>query len=124
MIVTYHLHEHTWMEIFRAYQAMWDTPSLQEDAAGKERCLKRQCLYLMLSPFDNERSDAMHSLAAIKLLAELPMYKELVRLFNTREIFHYADMEVLPTTPQQQRSSNPGRVQPRTTTCSAAPTLP
>jgi len=93
MIVRYHLHEHTWMEIFRAYQAMWDTPKLLEDEAAKERCLKRQCLYLMLAPFDNERSESMHALGEIKLLAELPMYKELVRLFNTREIFHYADMQ-------------------------------
>lgn len=98
MIVRYHLHTHAWMEIFSAYQAMWSAKSLQADDAKRTRCLKLQCIYLMLSPYDNEQSDAMHTLSRIKNLGELPMYKELTRLFTTRELFHFGELrEALKT---------------------------
>jgi len=93
LIVRYHLHEHTWMEIFSGYQSMWDTPSLMSDADAKSTNLKRQCIYLMLSPFDKERTQQLHILNGIKHLETLPMFKELVRLFTTQEIFHYNELK-------------------------------
>jgi len=92
-IVRYHLHNHKWMEIFAAYQSMWDTPSLQADTEAKSTNLKRQCMYLMLSPFDKERTQQLHLLNGIKHLETLPMFKELVRLFTTQEIFHYNELK-------------------------------
>jgi len=47
----------------------------------------------MLSAYDNEQNDQMHILSKIPQLADLPMYKELVRLFTTTEVFHFADLE-------------------------------
>lgn len=92
LIVRYHTHTHNWMEIFRAYQAMFDSPTLQSDQATADRCLKLQVLFLVLSPFDNEQSEQMHSLARLKSkLEKLPMYKQLLQLFITKEIFHFAD---------------------------------
>jgi|TARA_B100000524_G_scaffold214802_1_gene112713 26S proteasome regulatory subunit N5 len=92
LIVRYHTHSHNWMEMFRAYQAMFDSPALKEDTAAAERCLKLQLIYLVLSPFDNEQSDQMHALAKLKSqLEKLPMYKQLLQLFITKEIFHFAD---------------------------------
>lgn len=55
LIVRYHLHSHNWLEIFRAYQSMWGTPALMSDEAARSRCLKLQCLYLVLSPYDHEQ---------------------------------------------------------------------
>ena len=93
LIVRYHLHEHTWMEIFRAYEAMWDTPSLQSDEAVRTPTLKCMCLYLMLAPFDKDRTEQLHVVSKIKFLEDLPMYKELVRLFTTQEIFHFGELK-------------------------------
>uniref|UniRef100_A0A7S2BW76 PCI domain-containing protein n=1 Tax=Haptolina brevifila TaxID=156173 RepID=A0A7S2BW76_9EUKA len=93
MIVRYHLHSHNWLEIFRAYQAMWGSKSLMDDAEARSRNLKLQCIYLMLSAYDNEQNDQMHILSKIPQLADLAMYKELVRLFITKEVFHFADLE-------------------------------
>jgi len=93
MIVRYHLHAHTWLEVFRAYQAVWGSKSLMEDEAARNRNLKLQCIYLMLSAYDNEQNDQMHILSTISQLADLPMYKELVRLFTTKEVFHFGDLE-------------------------------
>jgi len=95
MIVQYHLHSHNWMEIFRAYQAMWSSPALQADEAQAHRVLKLQVLYLALSPFDNEQSEALHALIAEKALASLPTYKQLLQLFITQEIFHMSDLHWL-----------------------------
>ena len=92
-IVKYHSHAHTWMEIFRAYQAMWGTKSLMDDDAARARNLKLQCIFLMLSAYDNEQNDQMHGLSKIAQLAELPMYKELVRLFTTQEIFNFGEVK-------------------------------
>ena len=92
LIVRYHLHEENWMEIFRAYQAMWSTPSLQADDVQRADNLKRQCIYLMLAAFDKDRTEQLHILGGIAQLAELPMYKELVRLFTTQEIFHFTEL--------------------------------
>ena len=89
LIVRYHNHSRAWMEIFRAYQAMWGTKSIMEDKAACERNLKMQCIYLMLSAYDNEHNDQMHSMTKITQLGELPIYKELVRFFTTQEVFHY-----------------------------------
>merc|ERR1719152_939523 len=91
MIVRYHLHAHTWLEIFRAYQAMWGSKSLMEDEAARSRNLKLQCIYLMLSAYDNEQNDQMHILSGIKQLPELPFYKALVSKFTTKEVFRFAE---------------------------------
>ena len=93
LIVRYHLHEHTWMEIYRGYEAMWHTPMLQSDDAQRTHTLKCMCIYLMLAPFDKDRTEQLHVLKGIKQLAELPMYKELVRLFTTKEIFHFGELK-------------------------------
>jgi len=95
MIVRYHLHSHNWMEIFRAYQAMWASPSLASDEAASSKVLKQQALYLALSPYDNEQSDALHALIGEKALASLPSYKQLLQLFITQEIFHMSDLHWL-----------------------------
>ena len=55
------------MEIFRAYQAMWSTPSLQADADARAGNLKRQAVYLMLSSFDKDRTEQLRLLAAIEV---------------------------------------------------------
>jgi len=92
-IVKYHSHSHTWMEIFRGYQAMWGSKSLMEDEAARSRTLKLQCIFLMLSAYTNEQSEEMHALSRISQLADLPMYKELVRLFNTQEVFTFGEVK-------------------------------
>ena len=47
---------------------------------------------MLLSPYDNEQSESMHALAAEKALQKLPLQKQLLKLFITKEIFHFADL--------------------------------
>ena len=50
MIVRYHVHSANWMEVFRAYQAMWSSPSMTNDDAAASRNLKLQVADLLPSP--------------------------------------------------------------------------
>jgi len=93
MIVRYQLHNKKWMEVFRAYQATWDSPSVQGSDAAADRCLKQQVLYLVLSKYDNEQSDQMHALQKEKRLAKLPLYDSLLKAFITKEVFKFEDVK-------------------------------
>lgn len=97
MIVRYHKHTSSdhkcdWMEIFRAYQAMWNSPSLKSDEAAAHRCLKLQVVYLLLSAYDSEQSSEMHALAQEKMLSQLPAYQKILNLFITKEIFQFGEL--------------------------------
>lgn len=116
------------MQLIPCLQAMWETSLLQKDPVGADRVLKMQVLFLVLSPFDNEQSDAMHILdqekgcissaealidepvlkqnahpctatkrpslrAALLRLAKLPLFKQLLKLFITKELFHFSDLK-------------------------------
>ena len=70
------------MEIFHAVQATWDSPTIQKDEAKAHRCLKLQVVYLVLAPYDKEQFDAMNLLATQKKLEELPMFKQLLKLWE------------------------------------------
>jgi 26S proteasome regulatory subunit N5 len=92
LIVRYHTHTQNAMEIFRAHQAMWDTQCIQSDEAAACRCLKLQVLHLVLAPYDKEQWSQMRLLFAQRKLEELPAYQGLLKLFITREIFHFAEL--------------------------------
>ena len=47
----------------------------------------------MLSPYDKEQWDQMQRLATEKKLEQLPMFKQLLKLFITKEIFHFAELK-------------------------------
>jgi hypothetical protein len=84
--VRYHLREHTWIEIYRAYQSMWDTPS-KGGAQDSTHTLKCMCIYLFLSPFDKDRTEQLHVLAAIKQLGALSLILTLtLALTRTRTL--------------------------------------
>jgi len=92
MITRYQRQQKNWMEIFHAVQATWDSPTIQKDEAKAHRCLKLQVVYLVLAPYDKEQFDAMNLLATQKKLEELPMFKQLLKLFITKEIFHFTEL--------------------------------
>jgi 26S proteasome regulatory subunit N5 len=92
LIMRYQRHEKNWLEIFHAVQATWDSPSIQADEAKAHRCLKLQVVYLVLAPYDKDQYDQMNLLATQTKLEQLPMYKQLLKLFITKEIFHFTEL--------------------------------
>lgn len=46
-------------------------------------------LYCVLAPYDNEQSDMMAHLSKNKKLEEIPIYKEILRLFMSKELINF-----------------------------------
>ncbi|XP_034115403.1 26S proteasome non-ATPase regulatory subunit 12 [Drosophila nasuta] len=61
------------------------------DAQKKELTDKLVCavLYCVLAPYDNEQSDMMAHLSKNKKLEDVPVYKEILRLFMSKELINF-----------------------------------
>merc|ERR1719352_440819 len=59
LITRYQRHMKNWFEIFFAFQATWDSPSVQNEEAAMHRCLKLQVIYLVLAPYDDKQYEHM-----------------------------------------------------------------
>ncbi|KAH7943001.1 hypothetical protein HPB52_003984 [Rhipicephalus sanguineus] len=92
-------HEGSYLAICKHYSALYRTESVQQDEAQRkeairrfEQALRNMLLFLMLSPHDNEQHDLIHRAKLDKNLDELPQYKELLKLFITRELINWRSM--------------------------------
>ncbi|XP_064554570.1 26S proteasome non-ATPase regulatory subunit 12 [Drosophila montana] len=61
------------------------------DAQKKELTDKLVCavIYCVLAPYDNEQSDMMAHLSKNKKLEDVPAYKEILRLFMSKELINF-----------------------------------
>jgi len=104
LMIRYWLHEKTFLEIAKAYQAIYDTPRVRADDAQWKTNLKLLAFFLVLSPYDNEQSDFMNRVYLDKNLEEVPAFRALLKRFLTKEILvwptiqsHYQnDLAALP----------------------------
>ena len=95
----YYSHNNDYLEICRSYQAIYDTPSIKEDASRGipvsyhviffhfinsisfpyllvyEQILKKICWYLILSPHDPMQSSLLNSTLEDKRLWDLPKFR-------------------------------------------------
>uniref|UniRef100_A0A1A9VNB5 PCI domain-containing protein n=1 Tax=Glossina austeni TaxID=7395 RepID=A0A1A9VNB5_GLOAU len=60
----------------------------EQDKEQKQRLICA-VLYSVLAPYDNEQSDMMAKLSKIKKLEEVPIYKEILRLFMSKELINF-----------------------------------
>merc|ERR1719411_1881948 len=81
-------HEGTYLNICRHYRAIYETPCIKDDAK-KLDTLKHMALYVILSPYDNEQSDAIHHILKEKSLDKIPHYKRLLEDFTNLELIDY-----------------------------------
>ena len=88
MITYYHKHEQH-ADIARAYQAIYNTPQVQDDEMEWRNNLKLLCIYSVLSPYSLEQSDLINRTNNEKKLEELPLYKSLLKRFLTTELMSW-----------------------------------
>ena len=86
LLVTLHQARHDPLALFKDFTAVLATRGLADDAAQLSSVLSSVVLYLCLSPWDNEVSDAMHRLVGDKRLDPLPSHRALLKLFTTQEL--------------------------------------
>ncbi|KAJ8682767.1 hypothetical protein QAD02_018559 [Eretmocerus hayati] len=85
-------HEGWYLELCRHNRAVLETPTVKANADKKHTALSRAVLYLILAPHEPEQADLTHRLLADKLLEEIPIYKELLRLFVNPELIKWSGL--------------------------------
>jgi len=86
LMIQFHQHSSSYLDICRSHKAIYDTPSVQADPALWRDALRSVVVYMVLAPFDSEVSDLMHRLKTDKKLAQLPILKLLLDLFTMDEL--------------------------------------
>uniref|UniRef100_A0A6M2DFN9 Putative 26s proteasome regulatory complex subunit n=1 Tax=Xenopsylla cheopis TaxID=163159 RepID=A0A6M2DFN9_XENCH len=74
------------------YLAILHTPITQENPEKLHETLRNVVVFLVLSPYDNEQSDLRHRVMLDKSLEEVPLYKELLRLFINPELIKWTGL--------------------------------
>ncbi|XP_011179163.2 26S proteasome non-ATPase regulatory subunit 12 [Zeugodacus cucurbitae] len=67
------------------------TPEQEKEQKEKLICA---VLYCVLAPFDNEQSDMMAHLSKKKKLEDIPAYREILRLFMSKELINFDTFNV------------------------------
>lgn len=76
-------------EIAQHYHHIYDTPIVQSDEAQWKQALTSCVIYLIIAPHSNQQSDMLHRVSRDEKLADLPVYKEILKTYTTQEIIRY-----------------------------------
>eukprot|EP01113_Clastostelium_recurvatum_P013575 TRINITY_DN1722_c0_g2_i2.p1 TRINITY_DN1722_c0_g2~~TRINITY_DN1722_c0_g2_i2.p1 ORF type:complete len:478 (+),score=169.31 TRINITY_DN1722_c0_g2_i2:28-1434(+) len=86
-MIRYYLHERNFLEVCRSYQMIYDTPSVK--ANKLQATLKKIVLFIVLASFSPEQADLLQRIYEDKNLEELPMYRDLLKWFITKELVRW-----------------------------------
>ena len=81
--------EGLYLSICKHYLAVYNTPSIQQDASKKLEVLKKCVIYIVLAPYNNEQSDLINRIKQDKALEEIPLYRDIIKLFTTIELINW-----------------------------------
>lgn len=101
-MIRYYEHELKYLEICRCYMSIYDTPKIKENDTEWKKYLQLIVIYICLSPFDNEQSDLMNRINEDKNLVQIPIYRQLLKLFLTQELMRWPQFEQLYQTELNQ----------------------
>jgi len=90
-MVELHLHDAKYLDISKAYYAMYNTASVQADETQWRSMLEQYVLYLLLAPYDNEQKDLLHKVRVTekKNLEKVDWLCALVDQFLTVELISW-----------------------------------
>lgn len=95
LIIQYQKEKNDYTEMFRAYQQLFDTPLVKEDAELCPKVLCCEAVYLCMTPLSHDKTDQLHRLYKEELLEKLPPIKQLLKMFITEEIAHWAEIQTI-----------------------------
>lgn len=79
----------SYLKTSRHYQAVVDSDVISGSPDRRQKMMTYAVLYCILSPYDNEQLDMMLNLSKNKMLEEIPVYKEILRLFMCKELINF-----------------------------------
>lgn len=92
LMIEYHsLAEKEAFEIAQHYHSIYNTPVVRAEESEWRAALSACVLFLIIAPHSNQQSDMLHRLVRQEedQLAQLPVYKEILKTYTTREIIRY-----------------------------------
>ncbi|CAL5228222.1 g11312 [Coccomyxa viridis] len=93
LLIRYHEHQNSYIDICRCYRSIYEIPSIQEDSSKWAPVLKKICWYVVLASADSDQVTLLNTTAADKKLVELPDYKELLQTFIVKEVAWWTSFE-------------------------------
>jgi len=87
-MIKYWLHEKQFLNVAKCYLAIYNTELTKADDEKWKAALTAHCIYLVLSPYDNEHDDMLNRIITIegKKLDKVPIYLNLVKIFLKKAI--------------------------------------
>nr|XP_018902865.1 PREDICTED: 26S proteasome non-ATPase regulatory subunit 12 [Bemisia tabaci] len=85
-------HEGSYLNTCKHYRAILNTKCIQDNAEESQATLQNVVLYLILAPYSNEQADLTHRVMEEKILDQIPLHKELLRLFMTAEVIQWSSL--------------------------------
>merc|ERR1712048_755928 len=87
-MVRYWLHEKNFLEVSKAYFAIFNTDMTQKEDSKWKLALTAHALYLTLAQYSNEQEDMLNKLDMLqaKKLDKVPVFQQLVKIFLRKEI--------------------------------------
>lgn len=85
-------HDGSYLATCKHYRAVLNTPSIQEVPDDRQAAARAVVLYLILAPHDNEQADLTHRVLADKILDEIPLFRQLLKLFITPELIKWSGL--------------------------------
>ena len=79
-------HANDYLEVCRAYQAIYESPAVAQDAAQWQAALKRIALFAALAPRSPMQQSLLAATLADKRLPELPVHASLLKQLSTHEL--------------------------------------
>lgn len=90
-MIRYWLHEKKFLDVAKCVFAIFNTASVKAEEPKWKEALTAYCIYLVLSPYDNEHDDMLHRLYTLeaKKLDKVPVYKNLINIFMKKAIVNW-----------------------------------
>ncbi|KAK9823540.1 hypothetical protein WJX72_003562 [[Myrmecia] bisecta] len=85
-LIRYHAHNNNYLEICRCYKAIYETDSVANDPEQWIPVLKKIVWFVVLASTSSDQITLLTNTAADKKLGELPLYKDLLTTFITKEV--------------------------------------
>jgi len=93
LMVEYYEAQDKYSDIARSYQSLYNTPIIQDNENEWIKYLKLLCIYSVLSPYSLEQADVINRTYNLKKLQDLPLQLQLLKLFLTKELMNWSDIQ-------------------------------
>merc|ERR1719310_831890 len=92
-MIQYYMHKEQFMDIFRAYNSVYNTSLVKNDSARAVEVLAKACSFLVLAQHDNEQHDFLHRLRDDSNMEKIPSWLKVFKLMTTNELIMWATIE-------------------------------